>query len=170
MNDNSDIFQITGTTLDIESQVSKLNDDINIKMRASSVAEGTGENEKPLTTGSIYNNNQIVRGAIDYKQWEGTILSIEDENRFLAKVQDVAGHDLPKIIRFDRRKVIFENGAMFAEGASFYWKVGLFYNDKGMATKRSEIRFRLLPPPNPVLLKVAEDEMNRIFDMLSWID
>ena len=60
MNDNSDIFQITGTTLDIESQVSKLNDDINIKMRASSVAEGTGENEKPLTTGSIYNNNQIV--------------------------------------------------------------------------------------------------------------
>lgn len=170
MDNLSDKLLFSESTPDLEKQISDLKNDIKIRMEASLTAKGTADREEVFITGSSYATNKLFRSAVGFKQWEGTILTIEDQNTFLAKIRDIAGADLPKIIRFDRRKVEIENGSMFAEGASFYWKVGLFYNAKGTATKRSEIRFRLLPPPNPKLLEVAEEEMNRIFDMLTWAD
>lgn len=169
MLDSKTLFQ-TESLHDSDKQVEELKTDISIRVQASSFPEGTGEYKERLISESSFPIENVHRRAVSFKQWEGAIISIENKDQFIAKVQDVEGIDLPKFIRFDRRKVEFENGFMFAEGATFFWKVGLFYNDKGMATKRSVIRFRMLPPPNPYLLKVAEDEMNRIFEMLSWID
>lgn len=153
-----------------EEWIKKITDELDIQFNFPQNTNGTGVKDDELVSGSSYLQTSISRGAVTYKQWEGTIVTIEDDNLFLARVQDIGSHDLPKLIRFDRRKVEFENFSLFAEGASFYWKVGLFYNRQGTAIKKSEIRFRLLPPPNPLLLKVAEEEMNRIFDMLSWTD
>lgn len=167
---DKEILFMTESLRENDKQVEELKTDISIRVQASSFPEGTGEYKERLISESSFPIDNVHRRAVSFKQWEGTIVSIENENRFIAKVQDVEGIDLPKFIRFDSRKVEFENGSMFAEGATFFWKVGLFYNDKGMATKRSIIRFRMLPPPNPYLLKVAEEEMNRIFEMLSWID
>lgn len=170
MDNLRDPMQLTEPLPDLEKKISELKDDIDIRMQASLTAKGTSDGDETFITGSNFATSKLYRSSVSFKQWEGTILSIEDNNTFLAKVRDIAGADLPKIIRFDRRKVDFENGSMFAEGASFYWKVGVFYNPKGTAIKRSEIRFRLLPPPNPKLLEVAEEEINRIFDMLTWAD
>lgn len=143
---------------------------IDIEMLSSSLPNGSGLEEDNLFSGSYLEHQHKSTLQPSFKQWEGTIISIEDNNCFLARIQEISGARVQRIVRFDKRNVDFVNHELFAEGASFYWKIGLFYNSRRMAVKRSEIRFRLLPPPNPMLIKSAGKDLKRLLDTLSWVD
>lgn len=154
----------------VEEYVKDVRNQIDIEFETSAMPKDTGMQADNILSGSDLSVQSGIAFHPYFKQWEGIIISIEDSNCFLARIQEISGVGPQKIVRFDKRNVEFVNHELFAEGASFYWKVGLFYNEKRMAKKRSEIRFRLLPPPNPILIKKAEKEIGRIFDTLSWMD
>ena len=46
----------------------------------------------------------------------------------------------------------------------------MFQNEKKMMVKRSEIRFQLLTPPSPIIVKEMEDEVGKVFDGISWLE
>lgn len=165
-----DYFHPVSESKDQNQEFGELNQNISFKLKNDKKYHGTGEVviDNEHSTGSF--NKELPKPQPSFKQWEGRIVEIEDENYFVARITELSGKGLSKIVRFDKRKVFFENIEHFQIGAPFYWKIGLFYQNNKMAVKRSEIRFKLLPPPNPILLKEAEEEIRRIFDMLSWMD
>ena len=154
----------------VEEHYQEVSTGIDFDMQTQKIPVGTGLQEDNVLSGSDVPTQSVWGLQPTFKQWKGDIIAIEDNHCFLAKIQEISGKGIDKFVRFDSRKVEIINPEQFAEGASFFWKVGLFYNEKRMAVKKSEIRFRLLPPPNPKLIKEAGDEIRRIFDSLSWID
>jgi len=165
-----DYYHPVSESKDQNNDFGELKQNISFELNTNRKYHGTGEIivDNDNNTESVNKERAIQQPS--FKQWEGRIVEIEDENYFVARINELSGTGLSKIVRFDKRKVVFENIEQFQIGAPFYWKVGLFYQSNKMAVKRSEIRFRLLPPPNPILLKEAEEEIRRIFDMLSWMD
>lgn len=165
-----DYFHPESESKDNNSDFVELNETISLSINTDRKYHGTGEIILTSDNNTESSNRNNAMQQPSFKQWEGRIVEIEDDNFFVARINEISGKGLSKIVRFDKRKVVFENIEQFQIGAPFYWKVGLFYKSNRMAVRRSEIRFKLLPPPNPILLKEAEEEIRRIFDMLSWMD
>lgn len=170
MKDEIRIYQsVTEVSTEIDDAITNVNIAVESEVKTRPIPIGTSdivEKEKESEASSW--NIRISPRPI-FKQWKGEIVSIEDSNLFLARIYELNDPRRSKLVRFDKRKVSFENASYFAEGASFVWKVGLFY-ENGTAYKRSRIRFRILPPPNPILVQEARDEIAHLFDMISWTE
>ncbi len=127
--------------------------------------------DKGMESGNSVPVQITVRAQEYFKQWIGRVIEIEDSENFVAKIELLKerGRD-QKIVRFNRHKVTIANLDQFEEGAVFYWTVGVFQNEKKMMVKRSEIRFQMLTPPSPILVKEMEDEVGKVFDGISWLE
>ena len=110
-------------------------------------------------------------GSEFFKQWNGRVVSIENHDTFVAMVESVkSNREVPKIVRFNRHMVSIVNGELMEEGATFYWTVGLFRNQQNSLVKRSEIRFKMVARPSPALLKSIGEDLERLFDGISWME
>ena len=78
----------------------------------------------------------VRTGGEYFKQWNGRVVSIENNDTFVAMVESVNGQgDNPKIVRFNRHKVVIVNTELMSEGSPFYWTVGLFRNKNNSLEK-----------------------------------
>ena len=106
-----------------------------------------------------------------FKQWNGRVVRIESEETFIAIVKPVIAHEeMPKIVRFNNRKVTIVNRDLMSEGAPFYWTVGMFRNQKNTLVKRSEVRFKMMGHPSETLLASIEKDLGQLFDGISWLE
>lgn len=106
-----------------------------------------------------------------FKQWNGRVVRIESEETFVAMVKPVfSPEELPKIVRFNKHKVTIVNRDKISEGAPFYWTVGMFRNQKNTLVKRSEVRFKMMGHPSETLLASIENDLELLFDGISWLE
>ena len=110
-------------------------------------------------------------GSEYFKQWNGRVISIESSDTFVAMVEAVRGNgEPPKIVRFNRHKVVMKNVELLSEGAPFYWTVGMFRNKHHSLEKLSEVRFKMISKPSALLLSRIGEDLERLFDGISWMD
>ena len=118
----------------------------------------------------IKNNIKIIESEY-FKQWIGRVILIENNDTFVALIKSIYNHEeKPKIVRFNKNKVKIINYELLSEGAVFYWTVGLFRNNKMTLEKRSEIRFKMVSNPSQLLLKKLGEELEQIYDGISWLE
>lgn len=110
-------------------------------------------------------------GSEYFKQWNGRVISIESSDTFVAMVETVRDNgEPPKIIRFNRHKVVMKNIELLSEGAPFYWTVGMFRNEHHSLEKLSEVRFKMISKPSASLLARIGKDLERLFDGISWME
>jgi len=110
-------------------------------------------------------------GSEYFKQWNGRVISIESSDTFVAMVETVLDKgEPPKIVRFNRNKVVMKNVELLCEGAPFYWTVGMFRNEHHSLEKLSEVRFKMISRPSAYLLERIGEDLGRLFDGITWME
>ena len=110
-------------------------------------------------------------GSEYFKQWNGRVVSIESNDTFVAMVESVhATGEPPKVVRFNRHKVVIKNVELMSEGAPFYWTVGMFRNEHHSLEKLSEVRFKMVSKPSASLLARIGEDLEKLFDGISWME
>ena len=116
-------------------------------------------------------NRASYLGSEYFKQWNGRVVSIESNDTFVAMVESVRKNgELPKIVRFNKHKVVIKNVELMSEGAPFYWTVGLFRNEHHSLEKLSEVRFKMVSKPSTNLLARIGEDLEKLFDGISWME
>lgn len=136
------------------------------------------ESTLPLKDGELINKSASkpshmvsYLGSEYFKQWNGRVVSIESSDTFVAMVESVSGNsEPPKIVRFNRHKVVMKNVELLSEGAPFYWTVGMFRNGHHSLEKLSEVRFKMVSKPSSSLLARIGEDLERLFDGISWME
>ena len=157
-----------------EQEAGRLEFSLSQKARSSVIPESTQERVITVAESALNDasHDRLLYKEVDDKfvQWIGRVLEINGET-FTARIDPVWQRSTSKIARFNVKKVVLLNEEQMAEGATFYWTVGLFRNPKGSYERKSEVRFRLPIIPN----RQAVDELARIkaqslFDGIGWLE
>ena len=122
-------------------------------------------------TASRPSHKKSYLGSEYFKQWNGRVVSIESNDTFVAMVESVrATGEPPKVVRFNRKKVVIKNIELMSEGAPFYWTVGMFRNEHHSLEKLSEVRFKMVSKPSASLLARIGEDLEKLFDGISWME
>lgn len=158
-----------------EQELGKLDLDVKQEVRSWAIPETNTLMRRVVFSKSaalVTEKKEELKKEIDDKfvQWIGRVLEINGDS-FIARIDPIRQQSNSKIAKFNVNKVKVLNGDQMEEGATFYWTVGLFRNDKGTYRKRSEVRFRLPITPN----KQAVDELalikaQELFDGIGWLE
>ena len=172
MNKTFDFEEFVSNSLQAEmvqdDHMKQLTDVIIDQIPASTLA--VKETELMDLSASKPQKNAVIIGSEYYKQWNGRVVSIENNDTFVAIVQAVKSQNgTPKIVRFNKNKVTIVNNELMAEGATFYWTVGLFRNKHKSLEKVSEVRFKMVSKPSRALLNSIGEDLERLFDGISWM-
>lgn len=173
--DNFSELELRSSYKDYSTCISSIEERQRVRNIVRRIPQDTTFDKDALDKGMESGNSipgQITLHSQEYfKQWIGRVIEIEDSDNFVAKIELLKERGREqKIVRFNRHKVTIENIDQFEEGAVFYWTVGVFQNEKKMMVKRSEIRFQLLTPPSPIIVKEMEEEVGKVFDGISWLE
>lgn len=104
-----DYFHPVSESKDHNRDFGELNQNILFNLSTERKYHGTGEVVMDNENNTESSNKERAMQQPSFKQWEGRIVEIEDENYFVARISELSGTGLSKIVRFDKRKVVFEN-------------------------------------------------------------
>ena len=121
----------------------------------------------------LYDEVSLPQSTIrDFKQWQGRVIEIR-KDEFIAKVETIFDDSTSMIVSFKKDKSVFINEELMAEGATFYWTVGLFPMKSNPSTlvRKSEIYFRLRPHLDMKRIQEEANEMaEQILEKITWLE
>ena len=174
MNDDISFDFLDGISDSMPKEIDQLNNDIEIDNKLSSTSESASlmnDNMMSVESESEIKLISSISANEYYKQWNGRVILIEDKDTFIAIIKAISDDsEKPKVVRFNTQKVSIINCELLNEGAAFYWTVGLFRNKRNSLVKRSEIRFKMIGSPSPLLINKIGKELEEIFDGLLWLE
>ena len=158
----------------IEQGRDEIDSELSAELKNRRFATNSNEAFLPAESAPGFLNDQVHSNIlpVEYVQWRGRVIEIQDEC-FVARIDSVNVVSPSKIVTFSSKKTRIINSECIEEGATFYWTVGLFPQKQNSSTlvKRSEIRFRLLPPVDLERMNAyAAEKAREIIENISWLE
>jgi hypothetical protein len=106
-----------------------------------------------------------------FSQWIGRVITINDDETFIASIDSPLKKTSKKIVHFNTKKSKIINASALQNGAVFYWTVGMYKQTTGVINKCSEIRFNSrVQYETKDILNQLDCEIKDLVDGITWLE